>query len=117
MAGIKMRLGNHIYAEFWTGNLDGEIWKEIPYAKAEAYVSNLGRIRLHKRVRGVREVLVVPNKKQYRIGLNTELGCRMYVIGHLVLQAFVGYSIDGRCIHKNNDNTDNRLENLEWSRE
>ncbi len=89
-----------------------ETWRTIPsYPKYEA--SNLGRVR------GGRGVLRPSNRNggysQVVLSLGTKATRRSRKVHHLVLEAFVcprPSGLVGR--HLNDDNTDNRLQNLQW---
>jgi len=99
--------------------LEGEVWRVIPDFEGRYAASNLGRIAgLVNRAsrpgwlirhpvpsgRGYLYVTITTSEQTYTRGIHT-----------LVLAAFVGIRPDGLIIHhRNNNQMDNRLENLEY---
>lgn len=101
-----------------------EIWKDIPGYEGLYQVSNLGRVKaLPKLVGrgrqyhvGERLLSLRPMKNGYiRIHLDKD-GSREYVSVHrLVAKAFIDNPLNLPFVnHKNENPTDNRVENLEW---
>ncbi len=100
--------------------MEAEIWKSIQGYEGHYSVSNIGRIKSHKRIDPnnhlVKErILKMPINKDgyYQVGLCKNGKLKTYRIHRLVLLAFVGKS-DFECNHKNCNKLDNKLENLEY---
>ncbi len=104
-----------------------EIW--LPVVGSTSYeVSNYGRVRsldmiLPGTLGGeyIRSGVVLKggaDQKGYRLVTifdGSHKG-KTRKVHHLVLEAFVGFRPDGmECRHKNNNPSDNRLDNIEWS--
>lgn len=92
--------------------MEKEIWKDIPGFE-EYQVSSLGRVRSLK---GTIRVLSQSKSSRYcQVTLFRE-GERHYrKIHRLVAEAFIPNPDNLPCVnHKNEDKTDNRVENLEW---
>lgn len=91
-----------------------EEWRKIPgFEEYEA--SNMGRVR-NRSGAILSPVNIGPKRKQYQ-AVYVGGGRNSYkkVIHRLVLSAFIGPPPDGHlACHKNDIQTDNRLENLYW---
>lgn len=93
-----------------------EIWKPIEgYENYE--VSNIGRVRSLNYHRTGKEKILIPVLFKYYLGVNLYKNGKMKCckIHRLVAQAFIHNPDNLPCInHKNENKTDNRVENLEW---
>ena len=89
-----------------------EVWKTIPgFEKYQ--VSNLGRVRSF---RGITERIMKSSGIKYKqIGLSIKGKVYYFLIHRLVAEAFIPNPDNLPFVnHKNEDKTDNRVENLEW---
>lgn len=99
-------------------DLPGEIWKDIPFT--EGYqVSNMGRVKSFKLSRfGKLMKLTMSNKGYLRVGLKDKetKKTKQCSIHRLVLMIFnpIPGMEDLEVNHRDEDKTNNRLDNLEW---
>lgn len=93
-----------------------EVWKDID--GYEGYqVSNLGNVKsLNYKCTGKERILSPGIKNGYLyVGLCKDGKRKDYYIHRLVAEAFIPNPFKLPCVnHKNEDKTDNRVENLEW---
>lgn len=98
--------------------MENEIWKDIPGWEGYYQASNFGRIRsLNYHNTGRVEILKqrIEKNKYARIGLVKNKIQKQYLVHRLVASAFIPNPDNLPEInHKNEDGTDNRVENLEW---
>ena len=102
-----------------------EIWRDIKGYEGLYQVSSFGRVRSIDRVvmsRGVR----MPRKGKilsngmsiygyHQVVLSKDGKHKNYRVNRLVAEAFIPNPLDLPFVnHKNEDKTDNRVENLEW---
>ena len=102
--------------------LSTETWKSIPGYEGLYEVSDLGRVRsldridtAGRRCKG-RVLKPRPNEwNRYSVYLCKDGYNRIRKVHQLVLEAFVGPRPEGyEACHKNDESTDNRLDNLYW---
>lgn len=103
-----------------------EIWKDVINYEGYYMVSNMGRVKSLKRVvkhggsvtRTYPTVILKPNKvafDYFQVTLNKNSIRKSRYVHNLVMEAFVGEKKLGYEVnHKNEDKSDNRLENLEY---
>lgn len=104
-----------------------ENWKDIPGYEGRYQVSDLGNVRsVDRRVRtvskfgaettrAVRGVVLKPQKHSAGY-LHVRIEGETRIIGHLVLEAFVGpRSAFQECAHGDGDKHNNRASNLRWT--
>jgi hypothetical protein len=106
---------------------DQEMWRDVPNYEGKYQVSNIGRVRSLRYMRGkcnvlLKEPLIL---KQYSgektrnymmIGLNKNNKRQSYRVHRLVLEAFCGFRPAGKeAAHLNGDPSDNRIQNLMWA--
>lgn len=107
-----------------------EVWKDIPGYEGYYQVSNLGFVRsldremvINHPIGGLRTVFKegkllknkLNNHGKIMVSLSKQNQVKEVQVHRLVLLAFIGEPSDGReCCHKNDNQTDNRLENLYW---
>ena len=96
-------------------NENKEIWKDIKGFEGHYQVSNFGRV---KSIKFGKERILRPgkNKKGYlRVGISKNGESKTYSVHRLVAQAFIpNLNNLPQINHKNEDKTDNRVENLEF---
>lgn len=105
------------------GNMESEIWKDIPNYEGLYQVSNIGRVRsLDRRVRnknytqlkkGIILKFYFSKNGYHRVKLSKENKSKHYQVHRLVLYAFIKVS-DLEVNHKNGKTDDNKLSNLEY---
>ena len=104
-----------------------EIWKDIKGYEGFYQVSNLGRVKSVRRevnycidgLKAKREekflTLEMSNCGYLRVRLSINGESKKYSVHRLVATSFIPNSLNLSCVnHKNEDKTDNRVENLEW---
>jgi hypothetical protein len=99
-----------------------EEWRVIPGYEGIYSVSNLGRIRINKDRRNIRQGSLLKQTLRtdgyLSVGLRRdhEASATGFAVSRLVLRAFCDEppSPEHQANHKNGDIIDNRLENLEW---
>ena len=103
------------------------IWKDIKGYEGFYQVSNLGRVKSVRRevnycidgLKAKREekflTLEMSNCGYLRVRLSINGESKKYSVHRLVATSFIPNSLNLSCVnHKNEDKTDNRVENLEW---
>lgn len=101
--------------------MQSEIWKDVPGYSGLYQVSNLGRVKSIERVDAnkhlVRERILKQSNRGngYNVVVLYSKGHKMFAVHRLVALAFIP-NLDGlpQVNHKNENKTDNRVENLEW---
>lgn len=101
-----------------TEETTNEIWKDIPGYDNLYQVSNMGRVKSLNYNRTRKEKLLMFSKDKYgylRVTISKE-GVKKYVQVHrLVCEAFLQNPFNlPQVNHRNEDKTDNRIENLEY---
>ena len=95
-----------------------EIWKDIPDYEGLYQVSNLGRVRSLKYHMSDTVHILKPSKNTqgyYQIHLSKNGNSKIRRVHKLVCQSFIPNPDNlPQVNHKNEDKTDNRVENLEW---
>ena len=99
-----------------------EIYKDIPGYEKSYQVSNLGNVRsldrlnsIGAKIKGKPMIARWHNKGYKQVDLSKDGKANTFKVHVLVLLTLVGKRPEGLIIHhKNEDKTDNRLENLEY---
>jgi len=117
---LRVNLARH--GKWSVDPLPGETFKWIPGYEGRYEVSDLGRVRSHVSNQGTprRRPFILRfghNKQGYahvRLASGTSLSTRR--VNRLVAIAFLGAPPTGKdwALHRNDNNTDNRAENLYW---
>ena len=94
--------------------MENEVWKDIEGYEGHYQVSNLGRVKSLKY--GKEHILKLERRSGYlRVGLLKNRNRKMFMVHRLVGQAFLSNPHNLPQInHKDEDKTNNRVENLEW---
>lgn len=116
-----------VYSNRSLGNIEGEIWKDIPGYEGMYQVSNMGRVKSLERCvpcfgngghRVVKERIMSPAKHKGRYALRLSSGGRNFrgwFVHRLVMLAFVGPCPEGmEACHNDGDPTNNLLSNLRY---
>ena len=103
--------------EYYNGDIiDGEEWTKIPLeTKNDYYISNKGRIRNSKTGRVSNGYKI---SDYFRVGLTMKKGKpRFFPIHNLVLLSFKkDFKLGQQAIHKDQNRSNNNLENLDFIR-
>lgn len=95
-----------------------EIWKDIEGYGGTFQVSNLGRVKTFNYRNSGKEKVLKPkkhNKGYLQVQLMKGEQNKMFTIHRLVAQAFLPNPQNLPCVnHKDEDKTNNNVENLEW---
>ena len=101
-----------------TKNYIGEIWKPVIGYYGLYEVSNFGRVKSINYNKTGKERLmkqVVNKQGYYQVTLHKNGSMAAKKVHRLVAEAFIPNPNNLPCVnHKNEDKTDNRVENLEW---
>ena len=96
-------------------DLDGEIWKVVPFAP-QYQVSSLGRVKSYKRHVRLIKPYIPSHSKCYYVYININQTIRRFNLGRLVLMVFnpVDNMDTLNIIYKDGDISNNKLYNLAW---
>jgi len=93
-------------------DLDGEIWKEIKDSKS--YVSNLGRVKMKIGSNPNYGTLIKNGYRNTKVIINNKY--KSFLIHRLVCLAFIENPKNKPIVnHKDENRSNNKLENLEWA--
>lgn len=92
-----------------------EIWKDIDGYEGLYQVSNIGRVRSLKfgKIKVLKQEIIKKGYKRVHLLKNRKM--KGYLVHRLVAEAFIPNNNNLPCVnHKDEDKTNNRIENLEW---
>lgn len=106
-------------------DLPNEVWKDVVGYEGLYQVSNLGRVKMlprkvlaNKSIKNIKEHILkqtISKKGYLYVDFWVNNKVKRFAVHRLVLSAFLGNSeISLECNHKNENRSDNRLDNLEW---
>lgn len=98
--------------------MDKEVWKDIKNYEGLYQVSNFGRVKSLRKIRGIQiqkeKILTSQLVKggYYRVNLCKNGKCKCYLVHRLVAEAFIPEHFTVN--HKDGDKSNNTVDNLEW---